>query len=89
MEKQREDQIRRLVAACARTAVTPEEIHGDTALIDELGFDSVGIIDLVIKLEEAGGVPRDDDDDFADHMDTFGRLTEYVDSVWSRQKREV
>jgi acyl carrier protein len=53
-ERQR---VIRLITALAVPRRTPEDVAADARLIDDLGFDSVRLIELTMALERAFGLP--------------------------------
>lgn len=56
--------VRQLIAETAPLAVAC--VEGDTLLRDELGFDSLGLLELAGIIEQALGLSVGDDDDAAD-----------------------
>ena len=55
-EPQRQ-QVIRLITALAVPRRMPEDVGADARLIDDLGFDSVRLIELTMALERAFGLP--------------------------------
>lgn len=53
----------------------------DTALFDELGLDSTGVLDLLMNLEDETGVEFDTEDLEMEHFTTVGNLVRFVDSL--------
>ena len=53
-ERQR---VIRLITALAVPRRMPEDVAADARLIDDLGFDSVRLIELTMALERAFGLP--------------------------------
>lgn len=47
----------RLITALAAPGWTPEDVAADARLVDDLGFDSVRLIELTMALERAFGLP--------------------------------
>ena len=47
----------RLITALAVPRRMPEDVAADARLIDDLGFDSVRLIELTMALERAFGLP--------------------------------
>jgi len=45
-----------------RLGVSPDEISADASLVDELGLDSVDLVELTIALEQQFGLTLEDDD---------------------------
>jgi acyl carrier protein len=50
----------------------------DAALFDELGLDSTGVLDLMLKLEESIGVEFDTDNLQLSHFESVRTLADYV-----------
>ncbi|HKT04379.1 MAG TPA: acyl carrier protein [Rugosimonospora sp.] len=50
----------------------------DAKLFDELGLDSTGVLDLMLKLEEALGIEFDTDNLQLDHFESVGTLADFV-----------
>lgn len=53
-ERQR---VIRLITALAAPGWIPEDVAPDARLVDDLGFDSVRLIELTMALERAFGLP--------------------------------
>ena len=56
--------------------VTAEEIKPEASFIDDLGADSLDIVELVMAMEEAFDIEIPDDD--AEKMQTIGDAMSYV-----------
>ena len=57
----------------------PETITLDTNLIDDLGADSLDVVELIVSLEDEFGVSISDDD--AAQLYTVGRIVEYLENM--------
>ena len=55
------------------------DIGPETMLFDELGLDSTGVLDLVLRLEELLGVGLDTDELEVDHFATVGNLAGFLE----------
>lgn len=55
-----------------------EDIRNDASFIDDLGADSLDIVDMVMKLEEEFGISIPDED--LDKIKTVGDAIEYIRS---------
>jgi acyl carrier protein len=55
------------------------DIGPETMLFDELGLDSTGVLDLVLRLEELLGVGLDTDELEVDHFATIGNLAGFLE----------
>ena len=56
---------------------TPDDINIDTDLVDDLGGDSLDIINIVMHIERKYGFRIDDDETLASFR-TFGGMLKYV-----------
>lgn len=56
--------------------VEEEEVVDDASFIDDLGADSLGIVELVMALEEEFGVSIPDED--AENIKTVGDAVSYI-----------
>ncbi len=74
-----EDKIRDLVAE--HLGVSMDEVVPEASFIDDLGADSLDIVELVMAIEEEFGLEISDDD--AVKIQTIGDAINYVDE---RQK---
>ncbi len=57
----------------------PETITPDTNLIDDLGADSLDVVELIMSLEDEFGIAISDED--AAQLYTVGRIVEYLDKL--------
>ena len=57
----------------------PETITLDTNLIDDLGADSLDVVELIMSLEDEFGIAISDED--AAQLYTVGRIVEYLDKL--------
>ena len=57
----------------------PEEITMETNLIDDLGADSLDVVELIMSLEDEFGVSIADED--AAQLYTVGRIVEYLENL--------
>jgi acyl carrier protein len=74
-----EDKIKDLVAE--HLGVSMDEVVPEASFIDDLGADSLDIVELVMAIEEEFGLEISDDD--AEKIQTIGDAINYVDE---RQK---
>lgn len=58
--------------------VDPDSINNDTDLADDLGADSLDVVDLVMTLEEEFDIEIPDED--IETMTTVGEIVEYISS---------
>ena len=59
--------------------VEPESITLETSLIDDLGADSLDVVELIMSLEDMYGVSISDED--AAELYTVGRIVEYLEKL--------
>lgn len=57
----------------------PETITAETNLIDDLGADSLDVVELIMSLEDEYGVTISDED--AAELYTVGRICEYLENM--------
>ncbi len=57
----------------------PASITLDTNLIDDLGADSLDVVELIMSLEDEFGIAISDED--AAQLYTVGRIVEYLDKL--------
>ena len=59
--------------------VGPETITMDTSIVDDLGADSLDVVELIMSLEDMFGISISDDD--AAQLDTVRRIVEYLEKL--------
>ena len=57
----------------------PDSITLETNLIDDLGADSLDVVELIMSLEDEFGVSISDED--AAQLYTVGRIVDYLDNL--------
>lgn len=57
----------------------PSEITLDTNLIDDIGADSLDVVELIMSLEDIYGISIIDDD--AANLVTVGKIVDYIDRM--------
>ena len=71
------DKVREALAK--QFELDPESITLDTNLIDDLGADSLDVVELIMSLEDEFGVTISDED--AAQLYTVGRIVDYLDNL--------
>jgi len=59
--------------------IDADSITMDTNLIDDLGADSLDVVELIMSLEDSFGISISDDD--AAQLYTVGRIVEYLEKL--------
>ena len=59
--------------------VSPESISVDTNLVDDLGADSLDVVELIMSVEDEFGLSISDED--AVELTTVGRIVEYIEKL--------
>jgi acyl carrier protein len=59
--------------------VDPDSISMDTNLIDDLGADSLDVVELIMSLEDSFGVAISDED--AAQLYTVGKIVDYLEKL--------
>ena len=57
--------------------IDPESITMETSLIDDIGADSLDVVELIMSLEDEYGISISDDD--AASLVTVSKIVEYID----------
>ena len=57
----------------------PESLTMDTNLIDDLGADSLDVVELIMSLEDEFGIAISDND--AAQLYTVGRIVDYLEKL--------
>lgn len=59
--------------------IDPETITMDTNLIDDLGADSLDVVELIMSLEDSFGITISDDEPAK--LSTVGSIVEYLERL--------
>lgn len=71
------EQVRQILSA--QFELDPNEITPETSLIDDLGADSLDIVELIMSLEDKYGISISDDD--AAELYTVRRIVDYLERL--------
>lgn len=78
MGEDMEQRIKEMVVERCFLSIGPEEIDDDASLMDDIGLDSVQILEIVVGLEDVFGVAVDDADFDIDNFRTVKAIADYV-----------
>ena len=59
--------------------IDPEKITPDTNLVDDLGADSLDVVELMMNIEDEFGISISDDD--AANLYTVSRIVEFLERL--------
>jgi acyl carrier protein len=76
-----EERVFRLV--CDRLGVNKEQVTRQTAFVEDIGADSLDIVELVMGLEEEFGINIPDDQ--AEKIKTVGEAIDYIEREKAKQ----
>lgn len=71
------EKIQQLI--CEQFVIDPESVTRETSFIDDLGADSLDIVELTMAIEEEFSLPEVSDDELK-QLVTVGDLVDYVSS---------
>ncbi len=63
---------------CEKMSKTPEQVTRDSSFINDLGADSLDIVELVMELEDEFGISIPDTD--SEKIQTVGNAIDYIQS---------
>ena len=66
-------------ALASQFELDPETITLETNLIDDLGADSLDVVELIMSLEDSFGIAISDED--AAQLYTVGRIVDYLERL--------
>lgn len=56
----------------------PDSISADTNIVDDLGADSLDVVELIMSVEDEFGISIPDED--ATELMTVGKIVEYIEA---------
>jgi len=71
-----EDKVKHIIVE--QLGVDEEEVKAEASFVDDLGADSLDVVELVMALEEEFGLEISDED--AEKLTTVKQATEYIQS---------
>ena len=74
-----ENKVREIV--CQQLDVEPDQVKSETSFIDDLGADSLTVVELVLALEEEFEIEIPDED--TEKLRTFKDSVEYINAKLS------
>lgn len=72
------EKVRELI--CMQFAVDEDSVTASTAFVDDLGADSLDVVELTMAMEEEFGIPEVPEDDIKTIV-TVGDLITYVENA--------
>lgn len=63
---------------CEQLDVEEEKVTAEASIVDDLGADSLDVVDLVMSLEEEFDIEIPDED--VENMKTVGDIVKYIES---------
>ncbi len=72
-----EERIKKIIAD--QLGVNPDQVIAEASFIDDLGADSLDIVELVMGLEEEFDIEIPDED--AEKITTVGQVVEYIEEL--------
>ena len=72
------DKIIRLIAQVKDDAALATRVTGSSHLVDDMGLDSLQLINLILLVEEEIAVEVDFDSFQIDHLSSLDRFTDYI-----------
>ncbi len=71
-----EEKLKQMIAESF--GVKPEDIKNESSFKDDLGADSLDLVELTMSIEEAFNIEIPDED--AEQLDTVGKVIAYIES---------
>lgn len=73
-----QDRIIRLLAQIKEDSTVAQRVTGSSHLVDDVGLDSLQLINLILLVEEEFSVQVDFGSFEVDHLSSLDRFTDYV-----------
>ncbi len=73
-----DDKLKELIMRHARIGMSIEDIEEDANLIDDLLFDSIQILRLIVSIEEAFDIYIGDEQELFEMVTNYGTLRDYI-----------
>lgn len=61
---------------CERLGKSPEKVTSESRIVDDLGADSLDIVEMLMELEDEFGITVPDED--SQNFSTIGQIAEYI-----------
>lgn len=78
MADEMEEKIKQMIVERCFLTIPPEDIAEDAPLIEEVGLDSVQVLEVVVGLEDEFGVQIEDADFDIENFATVEAIADYV-----------
>lgn len=79
-----EEKLRNIIVSCC-DLIAVNQINDDTDLIQDFEFDSINIIQLVVKIETEFDIEIDDDDLILEKLSLYKGLVELIEKKISKK----
>ena len=76
--------LKNIIIKNAKAEISYEDINENSDFIDDFGFDSISVMQLVISTEKEFSIMFEDDDLSMRTLGTYVRLKDYILGVLSR-----
>ena len=73
-----EDKIKTILVNKTKFAISKEDINDKTNLFDDLGMDSIEMLELIVEFEDGFGIEFDDDDIDAEVLGNVSKIVELI-----------
>jgi acyl carrier protein len=78
MADELEQKIKEMIVERCFLSIDPDDIDAEAPLMDDVGLDSVQILEVVVGLEDVFGVAVDDADFEIENFSTVSAIADYV-----------